>query len=234
MLQEETAARKSHWRRAKLKEQEMAEAERKLAEQILFNFESMKLGSLKKTISSLQQVRERQCCHKWTASFLWFYTTMFSQMNNDLSEMERRETQRRHDAEEEYSAVLPPDVVSILTEVDSPEHDSNTTHCSSHNRLTEVRGGGGGLLCLFSPFCVLTCKLYFNKPPFLFLYVFFFSPPPPPVSLHTATRAQLTLATASLSREMCSQQKQMRGIMDNPPYCFISALCLYFSQRYSL
>ena len=56
----------------------------------------------------------------------------------ELEDMEKRETQRRKDAEEEYSNVLPPDVTSILTEVDQPEHHHSLTHNTSHKKFTEV------------------------------------------------------------------------------------------------
>lgn len=60
-------------------------------------------------------------------------------MCDNIDDMERRETQRRHDASEEYSNVLPPDVVSILTEADQSEHSNCLTHTASHRKLTEVR-----------------------------------------------------------------------------------------------
>ncbi|XP_067940386.1 myosin-2 heavy chain-like [Watersipora subatra] len=99
MLQEETVAHKSHWRRVRQKEAELMELERKLANQILFNFASVV---------------------------------------NELADMEKRETQRRKDAEEEYTNVLPPDVTAILTEVDPAEHNHSITHNSSHRSFSEV------------------------------------------------------------------------------------------------
>ena len=59
-------------------------------------------------------------------------------MLNEIDESEKRETQRRRDAEEEFSNLLPPDVCSILTEVDIPEHDHSLLHQSTHKKLTEV------------------------------------------------------------------------------------------------
>lgn len=56
MLQEETAARKSHWRRVKQKEAELMEVERKLANQIFFNFEHLKMNSVKKQLATMQGV----------------------------------------------------------------------------------------------------------------------------------------------------------------------------------
>ena len=56
MLQEETAARKSHWRRVRQKEAELMESERKLANQIFFNFEHLKLNSVKKQLTAMQEV----------------------------------------------------------------------------------------------------------------------------------------------------------------------------------
>jgi len=56
MLQEETAARKSHWRRIRQKEAELAEKERKVANQILFNYGAIKLNSTRKQLAAMQQV----------------------------------------------------------------------------------------------------------------------------------------------------------------------------------
>lgn len=58
MLQEETAARKSNWRRMKQKEAELAESERKLANQILFANSNLKTSSIKTQLAALQQVRK--------------------------------------------------------------------------------------------------------------------------------------------------------------------------------
>ena len=57
MLQEETAARKSHWRRVRQKEAELMESERKLANQIFFNFEHLKMRSVKKQLTAMQEVQ---------------------------------------------------------------------------------------------------------------------------------------------------------------------------------
>ena len=56
MLQEETAARKSHWRRVRQKETELMESERKLANQIFINFEHLKLNRVKKQLTAMLEV----------------------------------------------------------------------------------------------------------------------------------------------------------------------------------
>jgi len=60
-------------------------------------------------------------------------------MAAELEEMERRETQRRHDAEEEYSNVLPPDVTAVLTEADEKEQSHGLSHNGCHKKTCEVR-----------------------------------------------------------------------------------------------
>ena len=66
MLQEETAARKSHWRRVRQKEAELMESERKLANQIFFNFEHLKLNSVKKQLTAMQEVSCLICIFAWS------------------------------------------------------------------------------------------------------------------------------------------------------------------------
>lgn len=56
MLQEETAARKSNWRRVRQKEKEIFDLERKLSNQILFNMDTLKISSVKKQLDNLRQV----------------------------------------------------------------------------------------------------------------------------------------------------------------------------------
>jgi len=59
MLQEEIAARKSHWRRVRQKEAELITLERKLTNQLLFNFDTIKVNALKKQISAIEEVRNK-------------------------------------------------------------------------------------------------------------------------------------------------------------------------------
>lgn len=55
-----------------------------------------------------------------------------------LDDAARRETQRRTDAEQEFSSVLPPDVSAILTEGDEAERKAEEVHYKSHEKLTET------------------------------------------------------------------------------------------------
>jgi len=54
---------------------------------------------------------------------------------NALSEAHRRETQRRSDAAVEHASILPPDVVSVLTQCDQVEQQREELHQQSHSKL---------------------------------------------------------------------------------------------------
>ncbi|CAH1270799.1 Hypp4440 [Branchiostoma lanceolatum] len=55
-----------------------------------------------------------------------------------LSDAAKREVQRRTDAEEEFTAVLPPDVVSILTQVNQAEREREERHQEAHRKFAET------------------------------------------------------------------------------------------------
>lgn len=62
--------------------------------------------------------------------FLRFFTD-----TSALTEAHRREVQRRSDAAIEHASVLPPDVVSVLTQCDQIEQQREEIHQQSHAKL---------------------------------------------------------------------------------------------------
>lgn len=55
-----------------------------------------------------------------------------------LTEAHTREIQRRSDAAIEHASVLPPDVVSVLTQCDQIEQRREEIHQQSHGKLLET------------------------------------------------------------------------------------------------
>ena len=60
---------------------------------------------------------------------------LFSTDTNALTEAHHREIQRRSDASVEHASVLPPDVVSVLTQCDQVEQAREELHQQSHGKL---------------------------------------------------------------------------------------------------
>ena len=114
MLEDEIVARRSFWRRQRQREAELTLQEFELAQKILYEIESIKSKKLKETLEAL------------------------AQKAHGLDEAAKREVQRRSEAEQEFSAVLPPDVCAILTEGDEAERKAEETHYKSHGKLSET------------------------------------------------------------------------------------------------
>ena len=114
MLEDEIVARKSFWRRQRQREAELTLQEFDLCQKILYNINSIKARKLTETLEAL------------------------AEKARGLNEAARREVQRRSEAEQEFSAVLPPDVCAILTEGDEAERKAEEVHIKSHGKLSEM------------------------------------------------------------------------------------------------
>ncbi len=114
MLEDEIAARRGFWRRQREREIDLTLEEFALAQSILFNVDSV---VMKRADETLENMLEKA---------------------HGLNDAAKRETQRRSDAEQEYTSVLPPDVVAILTDGDEAERKAEEAHYGSHKRYVEV------------------------------------------------------------------------------------------------
>ena len=114
MLEDEIVARRSFWRRQRQREVEITLQEFELAQKILYDIDSIRAKKLNETLESL------------------------AQKTHGLNNAAKREVQRRSEAEQEFSAVLPPDVCAILTEGDEAERKAEEAHFKSHGKLSET------------------------------------------------------------------------------------------------
>lgn len=114
MLEDEIVARRSFWRRQRQREAELTSQEFDLSQKILYDLENVKAVKLDETLEAL------------------------AEKAHALDEAAKREVQRRSEAEQEFSAVLPPDVCAILTEGDEAERKAEEAHLGSHGKLTET------------------------------------------------------------------------------------------------
>ena len=91
-LEEEMAARRSYWYRQRQKERDLTLQEFSLAQRILYGMENVSLRRLEGALDTL------------------------STKAHELDDSAKKEVQRRAEAHHEYSTILPPDVVAVLTE----------------------------------------------------------------------------------------------------------------------
>ena len=114
MLEEEIAARRSFWRRQRQREEELTVEEFSLSQQMLFSIDVL---SPQKVESFLNATMEKALA---------------------LNDAAKRETQRRSEAETEFSSVLPPDVTAVLTEGDEAERKGEEAHHNAHKKYIET------------------------------------------------------------------------------------------------
>lgn len=114
MLEEELVARRGYWRRQRQKEEEITTNEHQLTQKILFDMDSV-------TSSMIQR-----CIEDIDAGV------------HELSEAEKREVKRRGGEVQEYSTVLPPEVVAVLTENDAQEHEMEEAHVAQHVKFADM------------------------------------------------------------------------------------------------
>ena len=69
------------------------------------------------------------------AIFIIIQLNFFFTDTNALAEARHRENQRRSDASVEHASVLPPDVLSVMTQCDQVEQDRESLHQQSHGKL---------------------------------------------------------------------------------------------------
>ena len=119
MLQDEIVARRGFWRRQQEREAELSAQEFTLSQKILSSTESMKVTKLETSLDGI------------------------SEKAHTLNEASQREKQRRTQAEEEMISLLPPDVISVLTEGDQSEAKAEEDHYKAHNKyITYIRKFG--------------------------------------------------------------------------------------------
>lgn len=114
MLEEELIARRTYWRRQRQHEKEITLREHIMAQMLLHDLDSVTSKTIQKFLEEID---------------VEVHT---------LSESEKREFQRRGGAEQEYSLVVPPDVIAVLTQGDANEHNCEEAHVSSHVKLCDV------------------------------------------------------------------------------------------------
>ena len=114
MLEEELVARRTYWRRQRQHEKEVTYKEHQTAQQLLFDMDSVTSKTIQKFLEDIDV-----------------------EVHN-MSESEKREFQRRGGAEQEYSLVVPPDVVAVLTQGDANEHSHEEGHIAAHVKLCDV------------------------------------------------------------------------------------------------
>ncbi|XP_013391352.1 uncharacterized protein LOC106159584 [Lingula anatina] len=114
MLEEEIVARRGFWRRQRQREETLTMQEFHLAQHLMHNMESLTAKEVENTLASV------------------------SESTYELSESASREVQRRKDAEEELSTVLPPNVVAVLTQGDQYEREREEAHHSAHKKFVEA------------------------------------------------------------------------------------------------
>jgi len=109
-LEDEVASRRAFWRRQRQREEELTLDEFTLAQNCLYDIDSVSATNVERALS-----RQAEFC-------------------KGLDEAAKAESQRRADAEPEYTQVLPPDVVSLLTDADELERKGEELHLVAHNK----------------------------------------------------------------------------------------------------
>lgn len=113
-MEDEIVARKSFWRRQRQRENELTVQEHKLQTEIMYNIQSLKIDQIEGALNA------------------------FEEKAHDLAEAWKREQRRRGDAHNEISAVIPPNIVAVLTLNDEEEQKSEEEHHNSHKKYTET------------------------------------------------------------------------------------------------
>lgn len=114
LLEDEIVARTSFWRRQRQREEELTLKEHQLTQSLLFNMDSMNSKKLEKHLTEIDAQAHAS------------------------NESAKREVQRRAEAEEEYAAVLPPDVIAVLRQGDESERDHEESHVGAHVRFADT------------------------------------------------------------------------------------------------
>lgn len=114
MLEDEVVARRSFWRRQRQREADITQLEFLLAHKMLHDLDSVNLDKMDMTLNSLLDKARA------------------------LDDAAKREVQRRGDATQEFSSVLPPDVITVLVEGDESEHKAECNHMTSHQKFVEI------------------------------------------------------------------------------------------------
>ena len=114
MLEEESVARRSFWRRQRDREAELTMEEFNLSQRIMHNIETV---NLKKVEGALITMNEK---------------------SHSMSEAFKGETQRRGAAHQELSAVIPLNILTIITEGDEDEGKAEEDHYTSHTKFGET------------------------------------------------------------------------------------------------
>ena len=116
VLEDEIAARRSFWRRQRQREQDLTWDEFVLAQKCLYDIDNVTAKSVE---HALEKILEKA---------------------RELDDSAKRETQRRSDEEQEYSSILPPDVLAVLTEGDEKERKAEEVHHAAHKKFAETVG----------------------------------------------------------------------------------------------
>ena len=116
LLEEEVVARRSFWRRQRQRETELTLEEFMLAHELLFNMENITPKRVEDTLEIMEE------------------------KTHTLAECARRETQRRTEAENDVATVLPPEVVTVLTQGDEAERKCEEDHNTAHRKYNEIIG----------------------------------------------------------------------------------------------
>ena len=114
MLEEEIVARRSFWRRQRQKEEEVTQVEHKLALTLITDVDSVTVKSVSKALEEIDGG------------------------STVLAEAGKREVQRRGAAEHEYSSVLPPEVIAVLTDCDAKECEMEEGHIAAHVKFADA------------------------------------------------------------------------------------------------
>ena len=88
--------------------------EHQLAQQLLFDFESVTSKDIEKALAVLDSGTLQ------------------------LQEGSKSEVQRRGAAEQEYATILQPDVMAVLTEGDQLEHERENGHAAAHAKFADT------------------------------------------------------------------------------------------------
>ena len=113
IVENESVARRSFWRRQRQKENDIAATEFLLCSQLIDQKANIGISKVEETLEDIQ-------------------TTVAS-----LTDASKREIQRRGDAAQEWT-YLPPEVVAILTQEDNIERDREEQHQNAHDKFADT------------------------------------------------------------------------------------------------
>lgn len=114
MLEEELVARRGFWRRQRQMERELTTKEHLLAQQLLFDIDSVTTKTLERFLEEIDSG------------------------THHLLEAEKREVQRRGGAEQEYATIIPPEVIAVLLQGDPMEHQMEEAHVAAHVKFCDM------------------------------------------------------------------------------------------------